>query len=70
VASAFVVVDTDIFIWITRGQKRAKGYLELTRGKRMVLSFAAVAELWRGAYARGYNERSRERLRTDIRAAV
>lgn len=69
-AHSFVVVDTDVFIWITRGRGDAGRHLQLIRGKRMVVSFATVAELWRGARARGYNERSRERLHADIRTAL
>lgn len=36
----------------------------------MVLSFATVAEVRRGAYRRGYNEESWRRLDADISAAV
>lgn len=69
-AVSFVVVDTDVFIWMSRGRERAASYRRLLHGSSAVLSFATVAELWRGAYERAYDERSRERLRADIRAAV
>jgi predicted nucleic acid-binding protein len=36
----------------------------------MVLSFATVAELWRGAYAQRYNEESCKRLEAAIGLAV
>jgi predicted nucleic acid-binding protein len=39
-------------------------------GKRIVLSFASVAELWLGAEVAGYNEASRRRLAGDIGAAT
>lgn len=65
-----VLVDTDIFIWLTRGRRRAERYAPLVMGKRLVLSFATVAELWRGAYAQGYGESSRKKLETDIGLTV
>jgi predicted nucleic acid-binding protein len=65
-----VVVDTDIFIWLTRGKQEAATYAPLVAGRRIVLSFATVAELWRGAQAMGYGEDSRRNLETDIGLAV
>ena len=66
----YVVVDTDIFIWLTRGKQQAARYAPLIVGKRMVLSFATVAELWRGAYAQGYNDASQRKLEADTGLAV
>lgn len=66
----YVVVDTDVFIWLTRGKQQAARYAPLIAGKRMVLSFATVAELWRGAYAQGYNEASQRKLEADMGLAV
>ncbi len=66
----YVVVDTDIFIWLTRGKQTAARYAPLVAGKRMVLSFATVAELWRGAYAQGYNEANQRKLEADTGLAV
>jgi predicted nucleic acid-binding protein len=65
-----VVVDTDVFIWINRGRREAMRYVPLVAGKRIVLSFATVAELWRGAYTQGYNDASRRRLDADISAVI
>jgi predicted nucleic acid-binding protein len=70
VPAQYVVVDTDIFIWLTRGKQQAARYAPLVTGKRMVLSFATVAELWRGAYAQSYNEASRRKLEADTGLAV
>ena len=66
----FVLVDTDVFIDLTRGKERAVQYLPLVEGQLLVLSFVTVAELWRGAYRLSYNEASRNRLRADISACV
>ncbi|MGH2744527.1 MAG: PIN domain-containing protein [Thermoleophilaceae bacterium] len=65
-----IVVDTDIFVWLLRAKERAALYAPLVAGKRLVLSFASVAELWRGAYAQGYNKDSRRRLEAGIGLTV
>lgn len=36
----------------------------------MVLSFATVAELWRGAHTQNYGDKSKEKLEADIGLAV
>jgi predicted nucleic acid-binding protein len=69
-ATSYVVVDTDVFIWLSRAKAEARRYAPLVDGKRIVLSFATVAELWRGAYALGYSEASRRRLDTAIGLTV
>lgn len=69
-ATQHLVVDTDIFVWLTRGKKQAAPYAPLVAGKRMVLSFATVAELWRGAHTQKYGEASQNKLEADIGLAV
>jgi tRNA(fMet)-specific endonuclease VapC len=70
VATQHLVVDTDIFVWLTRGKKQAEPYAPLVTGKRMVLSFATVAELWRGAHTQSYGATSKAKLEADIGLAV
>ena len=65
-ADSLILVDTDVFIWLTRGKDQAARYAPLVANKRIVLSFVTVAELWRGAYVRQYNEDSRRKLEGDI----
>jgi tRNA(fMet)-specific endonuclease VapC len=65
-----LVIDTDIFVWLTRGKKQAAPYASIVTGKRMVLSFATVAELWRGAHTQKYGETSRKKLEADIGLAI
>jgi tRNA(fMet)-specific endonuclease VapC len=65
-ADSLVLVDTDVFIWLTRGKDQAARYAPLVANKRIVLSFVTVAELWRGAYRRQYNDDSRRKLEGDI----
>jgi len=69
-ATQHLVVDTDIFIWLTRGKKQAVPYAPLVTGKRMVLSFATVAELWLGAHTQKYGAASKTKLEGDIGLAV
>ncbi len=64
------MVDTDVFVWLSRGKAQAARYAPLVVGRRIVLSFATVAELWRGAYTKGYNESSRSDLEAQIGATV
>ncbi len=66
----FVLLDTDVFISLTRGRRSAAAYAPLVEGRLLVLTFVSVAELWRGAYHRGYNENSRRRLEASIGATV
>jgi len=68
--SDFVLLDTDVFISLTRGKQTAARYEPMVAGKLVVLSFASVAELWRGAYAMNYKEASRRRLEASIAATV
>lgn len=69
-ANRYVVVDTDVFIWLNRGRAEATHYAPFVEDRRIVLSFATVAELWLGAEVRGYGERSRRELEASIEAAV
>jgi predicted nucleic acid-binding protein len=69
-ADPLVLVDTDVFIWLTRGKAKAADYAPLVAKKRIVLSFATVAELWLGAETAGYNAASRHRLEADIGGTV
>jgi predicted nucleic acid-binding protein len=67
----FVVVDTNVYIWLIRGSaEKARPYVQRLGDARIVLSFATVAELWRGAYAKDYNDASRSRLDSAIRSTV
>jgi predicted nucleic acid-binding protein len=66
-----IVVDTNVFIYLTRGgSDKAAEYGSFVNGKRIVLSFATVAELWRGATTQGYGDKKRKRLAADIGVAI
>lgn len=66
----YIVVDTDVFIWLSRGRKQAERFAPIVEGRRVVLSFATVAELWRGANARGYGDDSRRKLQAEVSLAA
>ena len=66
----FLVVDSDAFVHLSRGKARAAVLAPYVEGRRVVLSFATVAEIRRGAYRLGYNEESWRRLEADIAATV
>jgi tRNA(fMet)-specific endonuclease VapC len=70
VADRYVVVDTDVFIWLIRGKAQATDYAPLVEGRHIVLSFATVAELWLGAERRGYGDGSRRELESRIAVSV
>jgi predicted nucleic acid-binding protein len=70
IGDRFIVVDTDAFVHLSRGKARAEVLSRYLEGRRIVLSFATVAEVRRGAYRVGYNEQSWRRLEADINAAV
>ena len=69
-APRFVVVDTNAFILLTRRRTKGEQLARYVEGRRIVLSFVTVAELRRGAYARGYVEASWPRMEDDIASAV
>jgi tRNA(fMet)-specific endonuclease VapC len=66
----FILLDTDVFISLTRGRRVAATFGPLVEGRLLVLTFVSVAELWRGAYHRGYNDESRRRLESSIASTV
>src|SRR5690349_1989827 len=69
--STEVVVDTDVFIWLVRGEKDAAAkYGKYVDGRRLILSFSTVAELWLGAEVQGYGEKRRKRLSAEIAATA
>lgn len=69
-ADQLVLVDTDVFIWLTRGRSEAAPYAPLVAKKRIALSFASVAELWHGAAIAKYGPESRRRLEGAIGGTI
>jgi tRNA(fMet)-specific endonuclease VapC len=69
-ANEFVLVDTDAFIHLSRGKARVAELAPYVAGRRVVISFATVAELRRGAHAMGYGADSWRRLEADVSSAI
>lgn len=65
-----MLIDTDVFISISRSKKKLADYAPHLAGRLIVLSFASVAELWLGANVRGYGDQSRRKLRAEIASTV
>ena len=61
-----VLVDTDVFSFMFRGDSRAERYRPHVEGNLAALSFQTVAELHQGALQAGWGERRRNRLRDEI----
>ena len=60
--AGLVVVDTNVVSYIFRGDGKAAYYRERIQGRRALLSFQTLEELWYGAYARGWGERRKNEL--------
>ena len=58
-----VVVDTDVFSFLFKGDTRGESFAADIEGKRMCLSFMTVAELLRWSIARKWGEARRDSLK-------
>jgi predicted nucleic acid-binding protein len=47
-----VLLDTDVYSFLTRGDTRGEPFRRAVEGQRLCLSFATVAELYKGARKR------------------
>ncbi len=65
-----VLVDTDVFSFLLKGDSRAKQYARHIEAKRGCLSFMTVAELYRWALSRGWGETRRRSLDESLRRYV
>ena len=57
-----IVLDTNIVSFIFGGDDRARYYLERIQGRRAIISFQTLEEMWYGAYSNGWGERRRSEL--------
>ena len=57
-----LLIDTDVFSFLFKGDTRADRYLPHTTGKRLCLSFMTVAELLRWALAYNWGPARRQSL--------
>lgn len=54
---ATILLDTDVFSFVLKGDSRASAYAQLIQGQRLVLSFMTVAELFQWARVRRWGNR-------------
>ena len=57
-----VVVDTNVISYVFGGDSRGYFYLEHIRGRRALISFQTLEELWYGAYSGGWGDRRKNDL--------
>jgi tRNA(fMet)-specific endonuclease VapC len=65
-----VLIDTDVFSFLFKGDSRAAAYVGILADHRPCLSFMIVAELHRWAIARRWGEDRRESLLAAIHRCV
>ena len=62
-----IVLDTNVVSYIFNDDDRASFYLEQAHGRRAVISFQTLEELWHGAYFRGWGDKRRQELANHLR---
>ena len=61
-----VVVDTSVVSLLWRGDGAAAYYRKRLAGKRLIISFQTLEELWFGAIKDGWGDRRRNQLRRNL----
>ena len=57
-----IVLDTSVVSYIFNEDDRASYYLVQAQGRRAVISFQTLEELWHGVYAGGWGKRRKNQL--------
>ena len=63
-----LVLDTNIVSYLMRGSPREERYREHLEGNTLALSFMSVAELYEGAFRRGWTGRRMEALEETLKS--
>lgn len=61
-----VLLDTDVYSFISRGDSRGEPFRRAVEGRRLCLSFATVAELYKGARKRGWSPDRTRQMEADL----
>jgi tRNA(fMet)-specific endonuclease VapC len=61
-----VLLDTDVYSYLSRGDTRGQPFRRAVEGHRLCLSFATVAELYKGARKRGWNSDRIQEMEADL----
>lgn len=65
-----VLLDTDVFSYLLRGDPRSDPYKPHVEGKTIAIAFVTVGELYAGALKRKWGREQIERFETRLKAAV
>jgi tRNA(fMet)-specific endonuclease VapC len=61
-----VLLDTDVYSFVSGGHSRGEAFRRVLEGKRLCLSFATIAELYKGARKRGWSDTRIEDMEVDL----
>lgn len=61
-----VLLDTDVYSFLTRGDTRGEAFRKAIEGQRLCLSFATIAELYKGARIRGWGHERVAGMQADL----
>lgn len=66
----YLVVDTDVWSFLYKGDTRAEAYRPYLEGKTLCVSFQTVAELYRWAFTKNWGARRVQQLELTLRNFV
>ncbi len=65
-----ILLDTDVFSYVTRSDQRAQLFLPFLSKRLLCLSFATVAEVYKGAYKAGWGATRMRDLEASLKTFV
>lgn len=68
--TGYVLLDTDVYSYISRRDARGEPFRRAVEGQRLCLSFATVAELHKGARKRRWSDDRLKGLQADLQRYV
>lgn len=68
--SGYVLLDTDVYSYLSRGDSRGDAFRGAVAAAQPCLSFATVAELYKGAFKRGWGSERMTSLEADLKRYV
>ena len=64
--AGYVLLDTDVYSYLSRGDSRGDAFRSAVAGRRLCLSFATIAELYKGAVGRNWGSEKVKQLGADL----
>jgi tRNA(fMet)-specific endonuclease VapC len=68
--TGYVLLDTDVFSYLWTGHSRGEPFREAIEGRRPCISFATVAELYKGAVKKGWGTPKIARLEAHLESTL